>query len=261
MKLQAFLQAVEDIRREAPRYRLGGKGEDGGCDCIGLVIGAVERSGGVWSGIHGSNWWARHYTQGLSALTDASALSPGDLVFKARGPDRAGYALPQRYAEDPDKLDYYHVGVVTAVDPLAITHCTSSGSVSGVTVDASAGRWTHSARLSLLAEEAKEEAEAMTATVYAENGKPVNLRKKPSLSGALEARIPVGRVATIHERSGGWARVQVDGHTGYMMETYLRVEEDSPETWSGLAAEELADLLARLAALEERIAALEGGLG
>ena len=36
-------------------------------------------------------------------------------------PGQAGYALPERYKKGPDQRDYYHVGVVTAVEPLEIT--------------------------------------------------------------------------------------------------------------------------------------------
>lgn len=39
--LSAFLSAVDTIQAEQPTYRLGGKAEDGTCDCIGLIIGAL----------------------------------------------------------------------------------------------------------------------------------------------------------------------------------------------------------------------------
>ena len=43
--VNTFLERVEEIAREKPRYRKGGSGRDGTCDCIGLIIGALRRAG------------------------------------------------------------------------------------------------------------------------------------------------------------------------------------------------------------------------
>lgn len=43
INLDQFLSAIETIKSLSPKYRLGHTGDDGYCDCIGLVIGAVER--------------------------------------------------------------------------------------------------------------------------------------------------------------------------------------------------------------------------
>ena len=50
---EAFLAAAQAIEKKAPTYRHGGTGADGTCDCIGLVIGAIRRAGGVWNGLKG----------------------------------------------------------------------------------------------------------------------------------------------------------------------------------------------------------------
>lgn len=55
MTIDEFLTNVRRIQAADPRYRLGRDGSDGYCDCIGLVIGAIRRSGGQWRGIHGTN--------------------------------------------------------------------------------------------------------------------------------------------------------------------------------------------------------------
>ena len=125
--LSAFLAAVDAIQAERPTYRLGGKAADGTCDCIGLIIGALNRCGVKWPGIHGSNWAARNAMAWLLPVSDASELTVGDIVYKARRPGETGYSLPKRYAADPDRADYYHVGVVRSVSPLRIVHCTSPG--------------------------------------------------------------------------------------------------------------------------------------
>ena len=102
------------------------------------------------------------------------------------------------------------------------------------------------------------------ATVYAENGGTVNLRKKPSPSGALLDRIPVGQAVSVISRENGWAKlVTLKGLTGYMMEGFLKFEEEEPveEEEPDVGACELEELLRRMEALEERVAALEGGVG
>ena len=136
--LSAFLAAVDAIAAEHPTYRLGGKAADGTCDCIGLIIGALNRCGAKWPGIHGSNWAARNAMVCLKPVSGVGDLAVGNLVYKAKAPGQAGYRLPDRYAADPDRNDYYHVGVVRSISPLRIIHCTSPG---GVKTDARLGRW------------------------------------------------------------------------------------------------------------------------
>jgi hypothetical protein len=36
------MAAVEEIVAKAPTYRLGGDGSDGTCDCVGLLMGAMD---------------------------------------------------------------------------------------------------------------------------------------------------------------------------------------------------------------------------
>ena len=163
--LSAFLAAVDAIAAERPTYRLGGKAEDGTCDCIGLVIGALTRCGVKWPGIHGSNWAARNAMAWLLPVSDASDLTVGDIVYKARRPGETGYSLPDRYAADPDRSDYYDVGVVRSVSPLRIVHCTSPG---GVVNDTKLGKWAYRGGLSLIGEAedtVKERAGSETETV------------------------------------------------------------------------------------------------
>lgn len=247
----AFLSAVDAIQAEAPTYRSGGKAEDGTCDCIGLIIGALNRCGVKWPGIHGSNWAARNAMAWLLPVSDASDLTVGDIVYKARRPGETGYALPERYAKDPDRADYYHVGVVRSVDPLRIVHCTSPG---GVVVDGKIGKWTYHGVLSLISGAVgtgEEETVMRTAVVVAESGSTVNLRREPH--GALADRISVGTVVQVLEDSGAqWAHVSSGGKTGWMNVSFLRMQEDAEAEDAGdvvtvgiprAAAETLRDAL------------------
>ncbi len=142
--LEAFLRKAEEIAALKPRYRSGGSGADGTCDCIGLIIGAIRLAGGAWPGIHGSNYAARSETEGLGPFSGTGSLRIGDLVYKAREPEDAGYDLPDKYRKGGksftgDLRDYYHVGIVTSSAPLRILHMTSPG----ITVDTKVGAWKY----------------------------------------------------------------------------------------------------------------------
>ena len=139
VSLSDFLSKVEEIVSLNPSYRSGGSGADGTCDCIGLVIGAVRRAGGAWPGLHGSNYAARNETESLAEIRSASDLSAGELVYKHYVPGQKGYDLPSRYRNGKDLNDYYHVGLVTSVRPLRITHMTSPRALT----DTRLGAWSH----------------------------------------------------------------------------------------------------------------------
>lgn len=237
MLLEAFIAQIEAIAQASPVYRLGGDGSDGTCDCIGLVIGAIRRAGGSWTGTHGSNYAARYEMRELLPVTDAGELCLGDVVYKARTPGQAGYALPERYKKGPDQRDYYHVGVVTAVEPLEITHCTGPGIVR----DAKLGRWTYRGRLEKVDYDGAEVVENMvqTATVVADSGSKVKMRSKPSASDGLYWEVPVGAEVQVAEITGGWAKVRYGDRTGYMMAAFLDMDgQEAPE--EGGSAESVA---------------------
>ena len=137
--LSSFLEKIREITAENPKYRSGGSGKDGTCDCIGLIIGAIRRAGGSWPGIHGSNYAARYETRNLEKITNQNAIRVGELVYKHRSPGEAGYDLPTRYRSHSDRNDYYHVGVVLSVSPLRILHMTTPS----ILTDTKMGKWSH----------------------------------------------------------------------------------------------------------------------
>lgn len=261
--LSAFLAAVDAIQAERPTYRLGGKAEDGTCDCIGLIIGALNRCGVKWPGIHGSNWAARNAMAWMLPVSDASDLTVGDIVYKARRPGETGYSLPDRYAADPDRADYYHVGVVRSVSPLRIVHCTSPG---GVVTDTKLGKWAYRGWLSLIGEaddEGKVVTGMETATVTAESGSTVNLRREPR--GALVDRVPVGSVVHVMQVTGEpgsqWAQVDYRGKVGWMDVAFLWMEAGTESTDSAADDGDLVTLRVSRTAAEHLMDALSQTLG
>lgn len=231
---ERFLEKVEEIAQSNPSYKEGRDGSDGTCDCIGLIIGAIRRAGGAWNGIHGSNYAARYEMRELLPVMDAGELNLGDAVYKARMPGEVGYALPERYKNDPDQRDYYHVGVVTAVEPLEITHCTGPGIVR----DTKLGRWTYRGRLEKVDYDGTEVVETMvqTATVVADSGDDVKMRSTPSQTDGLYWKVPVGDKVQVAYVEGEWAKVRHQGRTGYMMVEYLKMDAQEP-TASGSSSE------------------------
>lgn len=221
--LDAFLCQLDAIAAQEPTYRLGGDGSDGTCDCIGLIIGAIRRSGGSWEGIHGSNYAARNAVQAISPIQHTSELAVGEAVFKAASPGQSGYNLPSRYAAHPDQRDYYHVGVVRSLSPLKILHCTGPG----IVTDTKLGKWGFHGWLNLITPEGESTMSTTTATVRAENGSTVNLRSSPN--GSLTARLPVGACVTLHEQADGWSRITYNDHSGWMKSEYLATAESSGE--------------------------------
>ncbi len=249
--VKRFLDKVQEIKNKNPAYRQPGDGSDGTCDCIGLLIGALRRMGLKWSGIHGSNYAARYETVGLEQTHGEKSLALGDAVYKAYAPGDRGYNLPDRYKKgrpyyNGNLLDYYHVGTVTGVNPLRITHMTSPH----MKVDTAVGKWGWHGKLKPLVEAAEkgtvpEEAPAVKpslpeppaavpdgnapcrAIVYAENGKPVKMREYPSTTCRTWDSLPVGTEVTITEPGEEWAKINGGRRKGwYMMSKFLDVVGD-----------------------------------
>ena len=65
-----------------------------------------------------------------------------------------------------------------------------------------------------------------TATVWAENGKPVNLRSKPSMIGKLIERVPCFEHVEILEADTKWCKVKWGKYTGYMMTKFLITDDE-----------------------------------
>ena len=226
--LKNFLARVHEIASMDIVYQEGKDGSNGACDCIGLIIGAIRRAGGSWTGVHGSNYSARYEMRELLPVMDAGELNLGDAVYKARTPGQAGYDLPERYKNDPDNRDYYHVGVVTATSPLEITHCTGPGIVR----DTKLGKWTYRGRLKKVDYDGTEGMQTMAqmAKVTATSGSTVKMRSKPSTSDGLYWEVPVGASVQLVEVSNGWAKVRYSDKTGYMMAKFLSIDAPTQGT-------------------------------
>ena len=231
--LEKFIQKIMVIKALKPKYRQPGDGSDGTCDCVGLVIGAMRRSGIKWSGIHGSNWFARKEITGLKPIQSQDELKVGDIVFEVYEPGQAGYALPGRYKKggayyNGDVRDYMHIGVVTSVNPFGITHMWKPT----VKTDTSIGKyWKYKGWLTRLGKEptiitlpAQTPTAGCKARVTAKSGKYVKMRKEPTTKCRIYEEIPIGAIVTIEEPGDEWARISYGSyHNYYMMAQFLEI--------------------------------------
>lgn len=251
--VQALVFHVLQIAEQRPTYREGGTGKDGTCDCIGLIIGAMYAMGRKKYPMHSTNYFARFQMKNLLEITSELDCRLGMVVYKARDSTadlNARYQPGGRYYTG-DMRDYYHVGVVTSVMPLRITHCTSGGGANGIKTDYAIGEWRYGGELiGLNYTQNTNGGDAMEvlyrATVNAPSGSTVNLRESPRTDGKLLDRVPIGTEADVWEDAQGWSHIRTDsGQVGYMQSKFLQKTEELEERPE---AETVAVLLPKSAA-------------
>lgn len=246
--VRKFVAAVLAVAAKQPTYRTGGTGKDGTCDCVGLIMGAMYALGHRRYDLHSSNYFVRKQMQSLAPVSSELDCRYGMVLYKARE-DRvdlnARYKPGGRYYTG-DMLDYYHVGVVTSVMPLHITHCTSGGGVDGIKTDYAMGSWRYGGELAGVDYDAQAgEGDTMEvlyrAVVTASKGATVNLRASPKDGSKLIERVPIGSGVDVWEDAQGWAHIRTDvGRVGYMQSKYLARQEDAGEAGEQLPSSETA---------------------
>lgn len=228
--LNQFLEGCKENAARIHGYKLGCKGDNGYSDCIGYIIGSFDLAGQKWGGTHGSNYSARYRTKNLHRVTSASQLKLGELVYKARTPSDAKYNLPSKYKSSGDLKDYYHVGVVTSVNPLTISHC----STGGMNYDYKLGKWSYAGDCSLVDYSSRDYVDPDDSTpsgnptgimvVDVPDDTSVNVRNLASTSGKILTRIPEGTQVNVTSNFGTWSHVEYSYKktgSGYVMSKYL----------------------------------------
>ena len=210
-------------------YESPGTNDKNGIDCSGMFVKMYRDQGAKI--YHGSNTIFREYCSETGKITSAKDLQVGMAVFKCK-PWTDADKGNKWYGTEPGNLS--HIGFVTSVNPLEITHCTSPVAKTDSTI----GKWAYWGKLKDVdyggspSPEPGPDPEPTPVTktmyVYAENGKPVNMRRKASKQAALVERVPVGASVIWQKDDGnGWAYVKYHGFVGWMMDCYL-VSEPTP---------------------------------
>jgi hypothetical protein len=217
-----------------------------------MCRGGLERGGATGvTNMRGTNQAARKAIEGLAEISGADRLRIGDVVLKTRDADDPDYPLPDKYRKGGSEYtghetNYTHIGTVTGVNPLEITHMTSPTAKK----DTKIGNWKYSGRLPWVdyGEEPEQEQDGpLTATVTAASGSTVKMRAKPSSTCRLYWNVPIGAAVAVDDLGKSWSRIRWAGETGYMMTKFLRV--DDPATLltvivPGLTETQASDLLA-----------------
>ena len=268
-----YIDGVESIYAEKPKYQEGHDGSDGLCDCIGMCRGGLKRAGATdITNMRGTNQAARKTIQKLAIIDYVKNLRVGDVVLKTRDKDDATMPLPDKYRKggsdyDPvvGETNFTHIGTITCKDPLEITHMTSPTAKK----DKSLKGWTYYGKLPWVDDGEPEpgpepKPEPTTAMVYAENDFPVKMREKPSTSCNLYDPVPCGSIVEVLARDCStdnagnvWSQISYGMRTGwYMMSKFLLFKETFPAdeaipsglvavTIPNLTEEQANDLLAQ----------------
>lgn len=226
-----------------------GVAKEGCVDCSGAFAWAYKQYGK--SIYQGSNRIARGYAVELLPI---SAAKPGMAAFKARAPTESGYALPAEYKQggkryNGDLRDFHHIGLVDEDTHYILN---AQNPKNGFVRSPVTQGWDYVGYLKDIEYSEKGADTMQSMVVTADSGSTVNLRSRPDTKAPLLARVPVGEAVTVLTISGGWATIRRGGVTGYMMEQYLKAQE---------AVSAPGSVEQRLAALEARVTALEGGKG
>lgn len=238
--VEKYLSGCQRVVDATPKYVNGASDLDE-CDCIGMDKYSFRENGVKFSST-GTNYTLRHQVEDIRPIVGTSDLEVGEVVFKFRKPGEKGYKLPEKYQKggsdyNGDLNDYYHIGTVMSVYPLRIAHMTTPTAK----VDTTIGKWGYAAKWLpqyIKTYKPTPEPEPIpeptpepiptpeTAIVWAENGKPVNMRKRPSRAAALVDKIPCGENVTLIAPNADWCLVQWKNKTGYMMTEFLILPEE-----------------------------------
>ena len=247
ISVSAFVRKVEEIAARDLKYRIGGVGKDGTCDCIGLIMGAMVELGHEKYDLHSTNYFARYQVDIMRRV--GGPVWAGEIVFRSRtSTDKlnARYQAGGRYYTGT-LIDYYHVGVILSVDPLVIVECTEYDGHSGILQTTSIDRWEWVAQLQDVDyggfEETNEDGgiermKAMQAQYQAlvtTNKSPLNVREWAK-TGTVLGDVPKGRMVDVLIDDGdGWPLIRYNELVGYASGDYLtpvpktEVEEETHE--------------------------------
>lgn len=238
-----YVDGCMKIVEAKPAYVHGGS-DLKECDCIGMSKYSF-RINKVTFSTSGTNYSYRNQIDNARAISSASDLHVGDVVFKAYEPGQSGWDLPAKYQEggsqyNGDLRDYCHIGTVKSVSPLQIIHMTSPTAKT----DTKIGKWRFAGNwkkeyISDTPDPGPEppepeppEPEQKIKRVWAESGTTVNMRKKPSKSAALVERVPIGSLVEVKKEQDGWSYISYQDQQravwyGWMMDEFL-VDVDPP---------------------------------
>lgn len=232
-----FVGRVERIAARNLRYKIGGVGKNGVCDCTGLIMGAMYELGHKTYDMHSTNYFARYQTMEMKRAGEAKPFI-GQILYKARDDtdDMNARYLPGGRYYTGDLLDYYHVAVITSIKPLRIVECTEYGDVTGIVVSNTVKGWHYGGKLRGVDYNVQEDASAdeggknmeYSAIVSLKNeNSTLNVRNAPG--GDVIGELRHGDIIRVMAEGEKWSYVSYDGGSGYVSTSYITAY-DPPET-------------------------------
>ena len=233
-----------------------GAAQKGNVDCSGAFVYAF-RQHGLYI-YHGSNRIAR--TE-IVELVPISAAKPGMAVFKCRNPDDSRYALPSGYKQggkyyNGDLRDFYHIGLMGKDGKVLNAQSSATGFVASPVKSWMCAGYLKKVEYKEDTTMENDNTEVIcVGRVTAQSGSTVNLRAEPSKSAKVLEKVKIGTTVNIIGTTDGWLHVETETNQGYMMEEFVDVGISKSETPT------VSELAERIENLEERVTALEGGVG
>lgn len=219
-----YVANVNSVYQHKPKYVLG-QDTFTECDCIGMVKRALKMAGNPANGLSGTNYAARYTIVSLKKIQSVSQLKVGDVVLKGRPYDpNDKYPLPKKYLPggslyNGNTTNYVHIGTVTKINPLEITHMTSPTAKK----DSKLGKWNYVGTLPQVSY--SDESEVVVVVEYAKViGGSLNLRAEKNANSQRLAQIPNGTKVAVTEHGDEWCKVVYNSYTGYAMTKYLNFE-------------------------------------
>lgn len=256
-------------------YVSPGTNDINGIDCSGAWVRCYKKHG--YNILHGSNSIFRKECSSTGQITSKNDLKVGMMVFKNRFDGKE----PEKYKND-GLGNFYHIGAVTSVNPLVITHATSPNAKQDKKFNANMNGWTHwgvgnKVEISDVVDNNLDdggnetvatsgELQDKNCKVIANSGSTVNVRKSESQKGELVVRVPIGDTVLVTSDSGNsYVGVRWEDatgiykhigkvYTGYMArefltiydENYITDDSEDPDNVDVIVIDEKSDLEKRI---------------
>ena len=227
---KTYVANVNSVYNHKPKYVLGHDTFEE-CDCIGMVKRGLKMAGNPANGLSGTNYAARYTIKNLKKITSVNQLKVGDVVLKGRPyTPNDNYPLPSKYLKggslyNGDTTNYVHIGTVTKINPLEITHMTSPTAKK----DTKLGKWNYVGQLPQVSY--TEESEVVVMVEYATVvGGALNVRRDKSTSSERITTIPNGSKVAVTEHGSEWCKIVYNSFTGYAMTKFLKFESGGEDT-------------------------------
>ena len=229
VSVENFINALATINSEGKSYKVGHDGSTQYCDEVGLIRGALLRSGATKiKDMKESNQCARFTLENVRHI-DEDELAVGTVLLKTRSIDDSFMPLPTKYRKNGawynyDENNYTDIGVITSMKPFEVMHMTKKG----IKKDKKLKDWEYMGWLPYVMEERR--VVSMKQEIINSNGAIAKIYAKPSFGCHEYFEIFDGCTVEVIENGDTWSFVSYGDHEGYILSRFLmEVKEEKEE--------------------------------